>query len=500
MAGAFALAFLFFRSAKRYIQGMKTLSHRPAERPPSRAVANNVSAAPVQRAHRKYQNVIRYGRGYLQDMIAISQVDKPEVPVEKEEKKEQKTLRHKKQGQRLHVEISDAGDRKALGMKGNKKFKDLTYREHTQLLNREYEAHALKRSKTEEEPKEKDTPREGPPFLENAEIYDSFNAEAAKGRVSHASPPKKITNSNKNTGSLILNDVSTPQASTLPVRAQQYGGMHYTPVLQNPDDTATTRAYEHEYVGEAYKRLDFGAVTALNLPPQEQTPHMIDTLGAGLDFNTATSSKTLGSGIAYKLVYKDFQRTMELINSSMDAEIAHAVAEAKKLVPDGVEIDEARLAFNIRTYYHNRQLQERHLEGIVANEKKQNPETDVPALEQNVETVSDKLEQLLKSKDEGQVKEYLAPLVVSPKTTLDTYRMIRRVLALKIKVVKRLLLNKGMLKEPVNPELKRMVRLSWLEDQMNEVLKDTIGDFDSLESKEYTSNQLGKELEDLKGW
>jgi len=111
-----------------------------------------------------------------------------------------------------------------------------------------------------------------------------------------------------------------PLTAMLPVLLPVYQAMHYTTVLQVADWTSSNRLYEQEFTRRVLT-LPFSQWRPFVLPEAttDREISLVDAIGGILDVQTPTSGPTIGAGTVNKVVYKHFQRTMEIVNGSLDA-------------------------------------------------------------------------------------------------------------------------------------------------------------------------------------
>lgn len=174
---------------------------------------------------------------------------------------------------------------------------DLSYRDHTDAIDKELDA-----------------------FLPSGDL----DVEAQREAYYKAARESQATTTERNKPGMF--SVSAPgglsMSSITPDMMGHYGNMHYKSSLVKPDETSTTRAYEHEFTGHSARELNIEAFRSFFLPPGSDAPAdqelMINTLGAGLDSNTPTRGNTLGAGKVNSMVYLHFRRTLELLNADLD--------------------------------------------------------------------------------------------------------------------------------------------------------------------------------------
>jgi hypothetical protein len=287
-----------------------------------------------------------------------------------------------------------------------KKGYDLSYRQHTDAIDAELDRFLPKGDFDVSEQRER--------YYQAADASQSqVSPRKKKGMFTHTAP-----------GGL-------PMTSMTPDMMKHYHAMHYKPDLVKPDETQSTRTYEHQYTDRARQSMNVETFRAFFLPPGSKANDgqelMVNTLGASLDSNTPTRGNTIGSGVVNKTIYKHFQRSLELLNSDLDKG------------PMSGDIGN----FERRTQLHIQYLRRYSLRGMRANEEahaKQGGkvpwQTLQPIIQQTGLMINGMLNTLATQK---KLPDY--NIDIKDNLILEKLRIIAVMLGVMIKTEKRLLVN-----------------------------------------------------------
>lgn len=316
---------------------------------------------------------------------------------------------------RVYLAADDKPTREDLNEKMGKKQTgkgfDMGYREHVDLIDEELDQFLP----------------EGE--FDPAEQRDLYNQAVRDSQVS-------ITPRKREGMFSVTAQGGLPLTTITPGLMDHYHAMHYKPQLKRPDETQSTRTYEGQYVDKAAKSLNFETFRAFFLPPGSdagpEQESMVNTLGAGLDSNTPTKGKTIGSGTINKTVFLHFKKTLEMLNADLD--------QGKLAVKEGPD------DFTKRTRAHIDYLRNYGMEGMLANEKEHAEQTGMPweTLQPMIIGAKDRIIEMMHALSRS---EELPEFKINPKEEHlpEKLRVLGTVLGLMIKIEKRILMNRAIL-------------------------------------------------------
>jgi hypothetical protein len=320
----------------------------------------------------------------------------------------------------------------------------LTYREHAKLIDKD--------------------------FLE----YTDNNLENHAPRIQYLEfnsiIKEDLKHTEMNDGNITIpENTKFPHSLLLPSLMHQYEDMHYKGKLVRPDETAPSRAYESQYQGELLKNTNFEIFRAFTLPSSEDNDSsMVNTLGSTMDSNTATSGGTIGSGIVYKKVFKNFQKSMELINQMPEMNSAGESSDTD---------------YQRKTRIHNDLLPKHHMKGLYENELELLPKyvdvTRVPLSKIRLKGIITKLNQQIEKRKQEiknkvnpeQIQQYL-PQSDGESHVHKKLSLLGSILGLKIKIEKRMITNHGILRTDMRftDNFDNLIALEEIEKEINKEL------------------------------
>jgi hypothetical protein len=392
------------------------------------------------------------------------------------------SFKMKKEGQRLRVNSTGSNilkeqlEKRKQTKRGkkanrNRQFMDLSYHETSSYIDQEF---AVFWDEAEKE------------GLNVAEIQASYDQVLSKQTASRS-------------GMDIESQGPSPLTTMTPELLGIYHDMHYKEELIKADETASTRAYEADYIKEVTTRLPFSQWRAFLLPESTTGAEttMVNAIGGSLDAQTATSGATIGQGKIYSTIYKHFQRSMELLNAHLDKEFGKYSSGDKE-------------AFEKRTILHSKMLESTFLSGLYENEETTfSPESGF-ATWQDLRQTIDKLVILISaSLDKApSTFEEKFEILISLKELhkendgykfLKEFQLIGTIIGLMIKKEKRLILNWQMIgnKPKVAESLENLYQLARVEAEINKEVPDVHQRIGQLSRKQSENKTMSKDLRNL---
>lgn len=356
-------------------------------------------------------------------------------------KASQVSFKHRKTGQRIEVHHSQNPNLKAMasGKKRKKAYVDPSYHDTVNYMNMEY-----------------------------GEFYDRAITVLRPNEVRIAYDRMLSSQSATVGPSAIATSSSAPLTTMTPSLMGMYHDSHYTRNLVEPDETQSTRHYEHDYGSQVTSSVPMSVWRPFLLPNEShgQEHTMVNAIGGSLDSNVPTAGRTIGQGKVYSTIYKHFQRTMEMLNLLIDQE--HAESER-----------DTPLDFLERTALHTKNLEGHLFDGMRDNEQDHFSEISgfrslseqMEAIDNLVILISASLDNVPKGPftSDFAIHIDIGEMLRDSRTFVKKFEMLGAIIGLMIKKEKRLLLNYQLLGKSARTKgpLENLYELEMVEKKIN---------------------------------